>query len=294
MKTIENQYRRDFLKASAALGGGLTLGFYLPSSFFGIAQAASATSVHKMYAKDVYGNLKYRPTWLPGTPVQLGTVGVIEDGIFRAVTDLNRLGIPSEVIVDSDRDAIDFTSEKGVSIAFKAAGETNARFRAIAKADAGALIEFSREGAVVLQLKDVSLNRISDQHSLRRALLTSIAVGDESKQWQRDWVVITEVARAGHATIVISHSGNSRLELKASGSTAPTSLVDASAAFSVAAESQISTKVIAESGLTPLYRGLRVMQRFFWLYDEVLPASAEAPPPDEVFGEADPAEDDQR
>jgi hypothetical protein len=293
METIENQYRRDFLKASAAVGGGLALGFYLPGSF-GIAQAAPAMSVHKMYTKDVYENLKYRPTWLPGTPVQLGTVGVIEDGIFRAVTDLSQLGIPFKVTLDSARDAIDFTSEKGVSITFKAAGEANARFRALAKADAGALIEFSREGAVVLQLRDVSLNRISDQYALSRAMLRSIAVGDESKQWQRDWVVITEVARAGRATIVISDSGNSRLKLKASGSTAPTSLVDASAGLSVVAESQISTKVIAESGLTPLYRGLRVKRVFFWLYDEVLPASAEAPLPDEVFGDADPAGDDER
>jgi hypothetical protein len=248
--------------------------------------------VYKLYAKDVYENLKYRPTWLPGSPVELGAVGVIEEGIFRSITDLQTLDIPFEVKIDSDQDTIDFASKNGVSISFKAAGETNGKFQAIAKADAGVLIEFSREGAVVLQLRDVSLNRIANQSALSHALLKAMAVGDELKQWQRDWVVITEVARAGRATIVISSSGKSRLELKASGSTASASLVDASTALSVATESEINTKVIAESGLTPLYRGLRVRRGYFWLYDEVLPASAEPPPADMVFGEADPADDD--
>lgn len=250
------------------------------------------TSVHQLYTRDVYENLKYRPTWLPGTPIHLGTVGVIEDGQFRAITDLKRLGISFEEIIDSDHDTIDFTSKGGVSIAFKAAGEVNPRFQAVAEANAGVLVEFSRVGAVLLQMRDVSLNRIADQSQLRRDMLQAIAVGDQSKQWRKEWVVITEVARAGIATIVISNSGRSRLELRASGSAASTSLADVSANFSVATESELSFRVIASEGLTPLYRGLRVKRPFFWLYDEVLPASNEAPPPDKVFGEADPAEDD--
>lgn len=289
MQAIDNG-RRNFLKTIAAIGGGFTLEIPLMDSS-SVALAAPATSVYKLYARDVYESLRYRPTWLPGSPIDLGTVGVIEEGIFRPITALQKLDIPFDVIVDSDVDAIDFASKNGVSISFKAAGEASKKFEAIAKADAGVLIEFSREGAVVLQLRDVLLNRIADQRALSNALLRSIAVGDQSKQWQRDWIVVTEVARAGRATIVISNSGKSKLELKASGSTAPASLVDASTALSVATESEISTKVIAESGLTPLYRGLRVRRGFFWLYDEVLPASAVPPPADVVFGEANPAED---
>lgn len=250
------------------------------------------TEIHKLYTKEIYGNLRYRSTWLPGTPIRLGSVGPIEDGIFRPVTDLNRLGIQFEEAIDTDQDTIDFTSSNGVTIAFKAGGESNAQFKSLAKIEAGALVEFSKRGAVVLQLRDVSLNRISDQARLRRDLLQAVVSGDESRQWLREWTVVTEVARAGSATILISGSSNSLLELRASGSAAPTSLVDASAKLSVAAESELSNKVIAQAGLTPLYRGLRVKPGWFWLYDEILPASSEAPPPDEVFGEADPDGDD--
>ena len=178
MRSIENQCRRDFLKTSAIVGSGLALGL-LRFDSIGIAQAATAPSIYKLYAKNVYENLRYRPTWLPGSPVELGTVGLIEEGIFRPITDLNKLDIPFEAKVDADQDTIDFASKNGVTISFKAAGETNGKFEAIPKASAGVLIEFSHEGAVVLQLKDVSFNRIADQNSLSRALLKSIAVGAE-------------------------------------------------------------------------------------------------------------------
>lgn len=246
MRIIENVNRRDFLKSSVTIGGTFAFGL-TPLRNIPAARAASPVSVHKLYAEDVYESLGYRPTWLPGTPVALGNVGVIEDGIFRSVTNLTQLGIPFEIKVDTERDAIDFASKKGVSLSFKAGGEVNGKFRAITTAEAGALIEFSREGAVAMQLRDVSFNRIVDQHALANALLKSLAVADESKQWQRNWVVVAEVARASRATIVISGSGNSRLELKASGSAAPVSLADLTAALSVATESEISTKVIAES-----------------------------------------------
>ena len=290
MQTIKKVNRRDFIKTSVTIGGAFAFGLN-PLRNIPAARAASRVSVHKLYAEDVYKGLGYRPTWLPGTPVALGDVGVIEDGIFRPVTTLRRLGIPFEIKVDTERDAINFASKKGVSMSFKAGGEVNGKFKAITTVEAGVLIEFSREGAVAMQLRDVSFNRIKHQHVLAHALLRSLAVADESKQWQRNWVVIAEVARAKRATIVISGSGNSRLELKASGSAAPVSLADVSAALSVATETEISMKVIAESGLTPLYRGLRVKRKWFWFYDEVLPASSEPPPADEFLGDADPSQD---
>jgi hypothetical protein len=249
-------------------------------------------TIHKTYTRSIYKQLRYRPTWLPGTPVELGTVGVLKDGIFRAVTDLHRLGLTYTAKMDPASDgALDYTSEKGVSIAFKAAGQLNTQFKALGEAEAGALVEFSEEDAIVMQNRGVTLNRIEDQPALMADMLRLLAVADDSKRWNRDWVVISEVAQVESATIVISVSGSSRIELKASGAVAPTSLADASANLTVASESQVSTKIIAESGLTPLYRGLRVKRDFWWLYDEVLPADASAPAAVDVFADADPEYD---
>ncbi|MCB1638310.1 MAG: hypothetical protein KDI15_05640, partial [Thiothrix sp.] len=246
--------------------------------------------IHQRYTREIYDNLRYRPTWLPGTPIQLGSVGIIESGIFRPVTSLERLNVAFEAVTDASRDAISYNSKTGVSITFKAAGDSNPGFEAITKASAGALIEFSRHGAIVLQLQGAASHRIADQPALYKALLRAIVLGDED-QWQRNWVAITEVVQAESATIVISGSADSKLELKASGSAAPASLVDASAGLSVARESQVSTRIIAESGLTPLYRGVRVRRGFLWLFDEVQPASALTPEAAAVFGDAAPEDD---
>jgi len=246
--------------------------------------------VHHLYSKEIYSNLRYRPTWLPGTPITLGSVGLIEGGIFRAITSLDKLDIPFEELIDTDRDSIDYSSSSGVSITFKAAGETNAKFEAIGSASAGVLIEFSRSGAVVLQFRGAANHRIADQPALYRKLLHSIVIGDEEK-WQRKWVVITEVVQSESATIVISNSSNSKLELEASGSIKPTSLVDLSGKLSVAKEFHVGTKIISESGLTPLYRGVRVKRKFLWLFDEVQPASSDTPDALDIFADADPDED---
>nr|HPQ97404.1 hypothetical protein [Thiolinea sp.] len=181
------------------------------------------TAIHQRYTREIYDNLRYRPTWLPGTPIRLGSVGVIENGIFRPVTALAQLNMAFDAVTDSSRDTISYNSKSGVSITFKAAGDSNPRFEAVTQGSAGALVEFSRDGAVVLQLKGAASHRIADQPALYRALLRAVVLGDQA-QWQRDWVVITEVVQAQSATILISDSAGSRLELKASGAIAPVSL----------------------------------------------------------------------
>src|SRR3974390_1871187 len=45
MDTIKNESRRDFIKASTAVGGGLALGFYLPGRV-GTVQAADIPQPH--------------------------------------------------------------------------------------------------------------------------------------------------------------------------------------------------------------------------------------------------------
>ena len=246
--------------------------------------------IHQLYTKQIYDNLKYRPTWLPGKPISLGSVGPIKDGTFDPITSLDNLNLPFEVILDFERDSIDYSSKTGVSIILKGAGDANPKFEVVASACAGALVEFTRIGGVVLQLRGVAHHRIANQPALYKQLLRSVVIGNED-DWQRDWVVITEVVHAEYATIIISDSANSKLELKASGSLLPTSLVDVSAGFIDARVSDVSVKVIAETGLTPLYRGVRVTKGFLWLFNEVQPACSDNLNADDVFGEAVPEED---
>ena len=42
METIRNESRRDFIKASAAVGGGLALGFFIPGRISTVQAAEAA------------------------------------------------------------------------------------------------------------------------------------------------------------------------------------------------------------------------------------------------------------
>jgi len=247
---------------------------------------------YEIYASQIYDNLRYRPTWLPGTSIELGAVGVIEDGLFTQITSLEMLGLEFEVEPGARKEKIEYSTKGAVSLTYKSAGETNAKFKALAAASAGALLEFSRGGAVVMQLGGVSFNRIVDQNALSKQLLRSIMRGGENA-WQRKWVVVSEVVNTDTATIVISGSDKSSMELSASGTAAPANLIKASGSLGVVNETNIETKIIAASGMSPLFRALRVKRRFFGLFDDVHPASDNFATlePGEVFGEAAPIED---
>jgi hypothetical protein len=249
-------------------------------------------ALYSAYTKDIHKHLRYRATWLPGTPVALGDVGILDKGVLVPQTSLPRLGVDFEVQTDTVPDGtLDYQSANEVSIAIKAAGELNKRFNALAEADAGALVEFTDADSVLLQLRGVRVERVADQAALRRALLDAVVAADDQRRWDRDWVVVTDVVTAASATILIAGGRGSRIELKAAASVAPTSLADVDAGLTTVSESQVSTKIVAQNGLTPLYRGMRVRRNFWWLYDEVVTATGELPEADEVFADADPEED---
>lgn len=250
-------------------------------------------ALHRIYINDVYKNTQYRPTWLPGTPVELGTVGTMRDGVFVPVSSLAHLGISFDTLEDPVSDGqFDYASTGSTVVSFKAAGALNEQFKVLTTAEAGALVQFSREGAVVIQMKEVTSRRIADQPALFAALLKSVKDPDEGRRWRRPWAAITETITAGSTTIVIAGAAGSSVELKAAGSIEPASLADVSAGFSIARQTAVNTSVVAKSGLTPLFRSVRVRRKFGWLWDEIELASPAGVDPGAAFADADPDEDD--
>lgn len=249
-------------------------------------------SLYKQFARGIYSQLGYRATWLPGTPVKLGDVGLLEGGVLKVETNLDQLGFAYQQQNDTRPDgSLDYQSENAVSVTLKAAGSLDGRFKALAQAEAGALVEFHKKNAVLMQLRDIRSDRIADIASLKTALLNAVVAADDQGRWLRDWVVVTEVVNAGSGTILISGGSSSRLELKAEAKIVPVSLADVSAGLSTVAEERVSTKIVSQKGLTPLYRAIRVKQNFWWLYDEVVTATGTAPDPEELFGDATPDDD---
>ena len=122
-------------------------------------------------------------------------------------------------------------------------------------------------------------------------MLKSTQFGGENAR-QLEWILVTDVVHADCATIAISGSSKSSIELSAKGNAAPADLLSSSGGLGVVAQRDIETNVVSENGLTPLYRGLRVRRRFFGLFDKVqTAASTDEVSPKNVFGAAAPDED---
>jgi len=71
------------------------------------------------------------------------------------------------------------------------------------------------------------------------------------------------LVRAESATILISGSTSSRIELKATANIGADKLdiADASLSLNIAFEKNIGTKIVAEKGLTPLFKVRRGRER---------------------------------
>lgn len=219
-------------------------------------------SVQAQYTKELRQAFGYLATWLPGLPMHLGDVGVLQDGEFQRVTHLEPLGVAYERRKDNARDDLRYESSGKVSVTVKGAGEAGGGvFEHVGDAEAGIAVKFEDEKAVVLSLEGVRSDTISDPAAIERA-----AREQHAEAWDADWLVVSEIVTATKATILISNERNSSIELKAKVDVGrPVKLADAEAKLEVASSRGMHTQLIGASGLTPMFRAIQIrFGKSFW------------------------------
>ena len=92
MENIKNESRRDFIKASAAVGGGLALGFYMPGRI-GTAQAAEAAQPN---------------AWVRIAPDNTVTILVARSEMGQDVATSMPMLVAEELEVDINKVKVDF------------------------------------------------------------------------------------------------------------------------------------------------------------------------------------------
>lgn len=214
------------------------------------------------YMRGVNSVFRYIPTWTPGRNRQLGDIGFFDKGVFRQRTTLEQFDI--DFTVREDPSPADYITQasRGVDIKFSAKGELDESFHAIAEAEAGARIEFSRKNAFVFSAPHCYEHEIEDKTQVKRALLRTLETGEGD--WDENYAVITDLVYAPSATIIISGSSNSAIELRAKGDVGQEwfSLAGISVDAEPAWSSGSLTKVVAEEGITPLFQPIRVKKTF--------------------------------
>jgi hypothetical protein len=203
----------------------------------------------------MFSKFGYMPTWLPNAPLSLGDVGTLgSDGFFHRVTSLRDLKI--DFTVRRGATPLDFShsSEQGVAMTVGGGADADA---GPTHAKAKVTLEFSSKGAFVFQAKGCVESSIEDQAKLGRDVITRFKSGED---WDPDWVVINTVVQAKCATILVSSSTSSKVEIAASGElpAGSVALADADVGLRVLTQTGDVTNLLAQQKLTPLFRVSRI------------------------------------
>lgn len=218
-------------------------------------------SIAKQYTAEIAQGLLYLPTWLPLRTLSLGDVGVIKDNIFETQSTLEAMNVPFARSASQPTGAMRYNSHDGVSTVFKVAGSAPAVGSALATADAGVSIKFSRAEAVVFEANGCTIEAISDLANVGDQLVKRY----QAKKWNPEFYVITEVVKAHASTILISSGSSAAIELRAGGKleAAGFSLADLNAQFKVVSTNGMGFEIVSHTKLSPLFKAWRVRPRFW-------------------------------
>lgn len=247
-------------------------------------------SVAQRYTNEIRKRYDYLATWYPGTEIGPGTVGrFLKDRLFNPESTLEKLGI--RVTVADGRSDTEWShqSAKGFEYGIKLQGRASDLAPNIPLNEAGIGMRFSGSGATFFQLGGVTVHRIEDQISLAREMMRRA----KAKQWERDWIVVTEILRAQRAVILVCQSdrGSAEFTLGADASVGGLKALTANANVSFTHDDKLATKVFGDR-VTPLFRAVRLHRKFFVGPREVAPAfivdleklaSSDEPRPDQIL-----------
>lgn len=216
----------------------------------------------KQYLSEINKQFQYRATWEPNKTLAIGDIGILEKGIFSLRSTLTQENIPASVRVDESDGSMKYQSEGAVDINFKLAGEASIPQSQLGQGDAGITIQFKKQDAVVFQINGTRTHQLTNTGEIEREVLKRF----RENSWPKDWVIITELVQAKEATILISNSKDSKIELKANADVQASSqlnIADAELQFGVVSKRGLTTEIVAKQGITPLYRASGIKKPVF-------------------------------
>lgn len=248
-------------------------------------------SAQEQYTDEMKKKFGYYATWNPGVPLKLGDIGIFKDNSFTRISDLESLEITFEIRPDTTKTPLEHNSQGSVTVTTKVSGTVAPQGSVLASADAGFVVEFSKENSTLFKANNTTTPSIKDTIKLGNEIIKLYKEG----KWNKSWVIITELVEAENATVIISNSSNGKIELKANANIdAPTiDIADAKFDFSTQFSRGLETKILSAEGLTPLFKVMGMKTRLFLppifkstsmkAFDLLTPATAKAEHKDDIY-----------
>lgn len=211
----------------------------------------------RRYQQEMYENLGFFATWLPGDLLELGDIGVLKNGQFRKENSLKDLQIKYEVTAPGASQNLQYTSKSGTGFALDLSATIPQPFAA----SAAVKVEFSDEGAFLFHASNVRNRRLEGGAQLAETILAAHKAG----KWKPDWYLVESVHVADCATIIVSEDQSSAVSFQANakGALGPVPLADPQVNLSVSSSRGRMMQVVAGRSLRPLYSCVRVKPSWF-------------------------------
>ncbi|MFJ5776073.1 hypothetical protein [Streptomyces sp. NPDC093094] len=199
-------------------------------------------------------------TWPLSTRVRLGHVYDRQSDSIRRAGNLTARGIPFQREHGTPDGTFIYDSNQSVDVTFKAAGTTPAALSALAAADAGASVTFTRGRTAFVVLREHSQSGISDVRGLSHALVAAWW----NNEWDDSLLAVTSVVAAAGATVLTAEASGAMAELKVSASAGIGGLgmADLALGASVVRHSALGAQWTG-TDVTPFYQVIRL--RKSWL-----------------------------
>jgi len=216
----------------------------------------------KTYQKEMR-KFGYRATWEPNAPLEIGAVGKLHAGAFIPYTSLEKLAIPIELLSSDGEGTLEHNTEGGVEFSTKLAGKISDVAEVLGDADAGIVIEFNKKNAVAFKANKTTNHQIKNLAEVEAAILKLYATGN----WNKKYVVVTNIIKADSTTVFISRSAGSKIELKAEGNLSPgkIDIADVDAGLSIVGAKKMETKILGAKNIVPLYKVMGINTGFLGL-----------------------------
>ncbi len=219
------------------------------------------SSAQNQYTNEMKRKFGYYATWNPGVPLKLGDIGIFKRNVFTRISGLDDFNISFEVRPDTTKTPLEHNSQGSVTITTKLSGTVAPQGSVLTDIDAGIIVEFSKENSTLFKANNTVTPSIKDTIQLGKEIISLFKEG----KWDKNWVVITELVEAESATIIISNTSNSKIELKANANVGAANfdIADAKFEFSPQFTRGLETKIISAEGLTPLFKVMGMKTRLF-------------------------------
>lgn len=216
---------------------------------------------HLQYTSELRERFGYLATWAPNVTLRLGDVGVIDNRIFTPVTTLERLGIAFDARISDGVADYEYVSSDSVTISYKAAGQTPAVGSLLSAAEAGISIRFGAENAVVFHASRCRESYILGLDEVGKQIIAR----NKKQKWPLNHVVVTALVSAATVTVLISAGKDAQVELASAGALSADGLTLAKleTGVRVAHATNLGTKIVANSSLTPLFHASGLHKAIF-------------------------------